>query len=88
MEKKPCKLARKLDIGELRLKVSIKSFDVEMDVKTKGLEFDVYENGDGGVHLGDCIITKSGLTWCNGKTRRANGTFVSSADFIAYMNAD
>jgi hypothetical protein len=73
--------------GEKRMKVSIKSFAVDMDVKTKGIEFDVYENGEDGAHLGDCIITRTGITWCEGRKRRANGTFVRWQDFIDWMNA-
>ena len=35
------------------MKVSIKEFDVAMDVKKKGIEFDVYEPGEDGTRLGD-----------------------------------
>ena len=66
------------------MKVSIKSFDVEMDVKNKGVEFDVY--GNDGKFRGDCIITKAGITWCEGKVRRENGVRVSWDKFISWMN--
>lgn len=66
--------------------VSIKSFDVGMQVKTKGIEFQVYEND--GTFRGDLILSKSGLTWCEGRTRRENGSKVSWNDFIAWMNSD
>jgi hypothetical protein len=69
------------------VKVSIKKFDVGMEVKTNGIEFDVYENGDNGAHRGDCIITKRGLIWCEGRTQRKNGRTVSWDDFIAWMNS-
>ena len=62
------------------MKVSIKSFDVKMDVKTKGVEFQVYDNKDN--FLGDLIITKSNLIWCQGKTKRANGKKMKWRDFI------
>lgn len=73
-------------LGVLEVKVSIKKFAVEMEVKNKGIEFDVYENGDSGAHLGDCVVTKTGITWCEGKTKVQNGKKISWADFIAYMN--
>lgn len=69
------------------MRVSIKSFEVDMDVKTNGIEFDVYENGENGAHRGDCILTKTGLTWCEGRTRRANGKKVTWNEFIEWMNA-
>lgn len=68
------------------MRVSIKSFDVEMHIKNKGVEFDVYENGEGGAHLGDCIVTKKGLIWCEGRTHRKNGIDVTWDEFIAWMN--
>lgn len=42
------------------MKVTIKSFDVGMEVKNAGIEFDVY-SPDGTDHLGDLVLTKSGL---------------------------
>lgn len=65
------------------MKVAIKSFDVAMDVKTSGIEFQVYTND--GTFLGDCVLTKTGLIWCEGRTRRENGARVSWNDFIAWM---
>ncbi len=41
------------------MKVSIKSFDVQMDVKNKGIEFQVYDNDNN--FRGDCIVTKANL---------------------------
>jgi hypothetical protein len=68
------------------MKVSIKKFDVAMDVKTNGIEFEVYEP-NGVAFKGDCIITKTGLIWCEGKETRANGVKVNWNDFIKWMNA-
>ncbi len=68
------------------MKVSIKSFDVGMEVKNNGIEFDVSEP-NGGDRLGDCIVTKSGLTWCKGKTARENGVKVSWKEFIKWMES-
>lgn len=67
------------------MKVSIKQFDVAMEVKNNGIEFDVYDND--GTFRGDVIVTKSGLTWCEGRTHRKNGTKVSWNEFIEWMNS-
>ena len=66
--------------------VSVKSLDVAMQVKNKGIEFQIYAND--GTFRGDMIVTKTGLIWCEGKTRRSNGVPVSWDEFIAYMNSD
>ncbi len=68
------------------MKVVIKSFDVGMDVKTNGIEFQVRKPD--GTLLGDCYLTKTGLIWCNGQTQRANGSKVSWTEFIDWMEAD
>lgn len=68
------------------MKVSIKDLSVSMEVKNKGIELDVYDNQD--VHLGDLIITKSGLTWCKGRTRKENGVAASWSEFISWMESD
>ena len=67
------------------MKVSIKDFSVSMEIKNKGVELDVY-SGDN-KHLGDLIVTKTGLTWCKGKTIAANGVKVSWTDFIKFMES-
>ena len=41
------------------MNVSIKSFDVKMEVKNKGVEFEVRDTQ--GKFLGDCIVTKTGV---------------------------
>jgi hypothetical protein len=48
----------------LTMKVSIKSFDVAMEVKNKGVELDIYDND--GNHLGDLVVTKAKVIWCKG----------------------
>ena len=67
------------------MKVSIKDFAVTMEVKNKGVELDVYSND--GKHLGDLVVTKTGLTWCKGKTTVAKGKKISWDDFISYMQS-
>jgi hypothetical protein len=65
--------------------VSIKDFDVAMEVKNKGFELDIADtNGD---HLGDLYVTKTNLIWCKGKTSRKNGTKIKWTDFIEYMES-
>jgi hypothetical protein len=68
--------------GEGAMKVSFKEFDVEMALGNKGIELDV--SGNEG-HKGDLVITKTQLIWCEGRTRRENGTSISWQDFIDYM---
>ena len=68
------------------VKVSIKSFDVKMDVKNKGVEFQITDNRD--TFLGDFIVTKTGLIWCQGKTKRENGRKVSWTKFIELAQRD
>lgn len=67
------------------MQVKIKDFDVQMEVRNNGIEFEVA--GNDGTHKGDCILTKTGLVWCEGRTRRANGTRKSWQEFIDWMNS-
>ena len=68
------------------MKVKIKSFDVAMDVKNNGIEFEVH-SPNGEVHLGDLVLTKTRLIWCEGQTTRANGKEIQWDAFIRLMNA-
>ena len=68
------------------MKVGIKSFDVEMKVKKKGIELQVYDNDDN--FRGDLIITQAHLIWCEGRTRRQNGVKITWNEFIDWMNED
>jgi hypothetical protein len=68
------------------MKVSIKSFDVHMDVKNNGIEFEIYRND--GTFLGDCILSKTGLIWCSGKTSRAKGIKATWQEFISWMEGE
>jgi hypothetical protein len=58
------------------VKVLIKSFDVDMSVKTNGIELEV-RTPDGNSQIGDCYATMTGLIWCEGKTQRKNGIKLS-----------
>jgi hypothetical protein len=66
------------------MKVSIKSFEINMEVKSKGVEFEVRSPDND--FLGDCYLTMTGLIWCNGKIDRDNGEKISWGDFITLMS--
>jgi hypothetical protein len=68
------------------MKVLIKDLSVDMEIKNSGVELGVY-SPDGSKYLGDLIVTKSGLTWCKGRTSRDNGKKVSWAEFIKWMES-
>ncbi|MEE9590719.1 MAG: hypothetical protein V3V97_22170 [Hyphomicrobiaceae bacterium] len=68
------------------MKVTIKSFDVGMEVKNKGIEFEV-RSADDSKQLGDLVLTKSGLTWCEGRTKPENGIKLGWGAFIKMMNS-
>jgi hypothetical protein len=67
------------------MKVAIKDLAVSMEVKNKGVEFEVYGNDD--KFLGDLVVTKTKLVWCPGKTAVENGHPIKWADFITYAQA-
>ncbi len=67
------------------MKVSIKDFAVSMEIKNKGIEIDVSSND--GKHIGDLVVTKTGITWCKGKTTVENGVNISWDEFIKYMES-
>lgn len=70
------------------MKVSIKSFDVDMRVKSKGIELEVSSAGNNSKQLGDCYATMTGLTWCKGKTDRKNGVQIKWADFALICSSE
>jgi hypothetical protein len=65
------------------MKVSIKELAVNMEIKNKGIELDIYETDD--KHLGDLVITKTKLIWCKGKTAPDHGKPIPWSDFINLM---
>ncbi len=54
--------------------ISVKNFDLELQVKTNGIEFLVRDND--GTHRGTFVINKARIEWCKGKKRRGNGVQV------------
>ena len=69
------------------MKVSIKRFNVGMEVKTNGVEFEV-RSTNGKEHKGDLILTKSGMVWCPGAVTKANGHHISWDKFIEYAQSE
>jgi hypothetical protein len=67
------------------MKVKIKSF-VDVDVKTKGIEFGVRSPNDK-KQLGDFYLTNTGLKWCLGKTDKKNGIGIKWEDFMDLMSS-
>jgi hypothetical protein len=67
------------------MKVAIKSFDVQMDIKNRGIELEVKDTS--GKQVGDLFITRANVIWCPGKTTRANGITVNWQDFIQLMQS-
>ena len=63
------------------MQVWIKSLEVDMQVKQKGIELEV-RSADGKDQLGDCYATMTGLVWCKGKVQKANGVNVKWDDFV------
>lgn len=57
--------------------VRIKKFDVNMQVKTNGIELQV-SAAEG--QVGDCYVTKTGVIWCAGRTRKPNGVKLTWAE--------
>lgn len=68
------------------MKVTIKSFDVAMEGKNKGIEFEV--RTPEGEHIGDVVLTKSGLVWCKGRTDVKNGVKVGWNEFVGWMEGE
>lgn len=68
------------------MNVTIKKFDVGMELKNKGIELEI-RSPDGATHLGDIVVTKSKIIWCKGRTTRKRGIHVSFGEFTKWMEA-
>ena len=66
------------------MKVSIKTFDVKMEIKKNGIEFEVRDPK--GAFQGDLILTNTKLIWCKGKIPKKGGKSVTWKEFISWMN--
>jgi hypothetical protein len=69
------------------MKVWIKSFDVEMQVKQNGVELEV-RSADGSTQLGDCYATMTGLVWCKGRITKSNGVKLKWDDLALLCTSD
>ena len=65
------------------MNVSIKDFQVAMEIKNRGIELAVRDTD--GTHRGDLVVTKTRVIWCRGRTTRANGHSLTWSQFIALM---
>ncbi len=68
------------------MKVFIKKFQVDMEVKSSGIEFEI-RSPDGKEQKGDCYITKTALVWCKGRTEKQNGVNILWEDFMEIMKS-
>jgi hypothetical protein len=68
------------------MQVKIKKFDVNMEVKSNGIEFEVREPS-GDAQIGDCFVTMTGLVWCKGKTSKQKGVNISWEEFTEIMKS-
>ncbi|OFZ68589.1 MAG: hypothetical protein A2V79_08860 [Betaproteobacteria bacterium RBG_16_56_24] len=69
------------------MEVWIKSLEVDMQVKQKGIELEV-RGKDGESQLGDCYATMTGLVWCKGKTKKENGIKLKWEDLKLLCTSD
>lgn len=65
-------------------KVKIKDFHVDLEVKNKGVEFEIRIDSQ---HQGDLVVSKTGLEWCKGRTAVGNGQKVVWKDFIEWLES-
>ncbi len=68
------------------MKVLIKEFGLDMEVKTKGIELEI-RSANGKKQLGDLVVTKTQIIWCKGRTTRENGVPVTWNEFISWMES-
>jgi hypothetical protein len=65
------------------MRVLIKEFNVDMEVKNRGIELEVREPD--GTHRGDLVLTKTQVIWCPGRTTRENGRSIGWNRLIDVM---
>ena len=57
---------------------------MDLAVGSTGVEFQVNHDGK---QFGDCLISSTKLTWCQGRTRKENGVGVSWKDLSTILNS-
>jgi hypothetical protein len=70
---------------ESYMKVTVKELSAEIELKNRGIELEVRDPT--GKFVGDLVVTKAGLVWCQGKTSRERGHKMSWKDFIRMAGA-
>lgn len=68
------------------MKVVIKDFSVEMEIKNKGVDLQI--NGNNGEFKGQLSITRTGLIGCKGKTKRKTGVPVNWDQSIEWVEGE
>jgi hypothetical protein len=69
------------------MQVKIKSFDTgPIEILNNGIELEI-RSPNGATQLGDLIVTKTRLEWCQGRTRAGNGVRKTWQEFIDWMNS-
>ncbi len=63
--------------------VKVKELNVEMDVKSKGITFGIADTK--GKHLGNLILTNTGLKWLEGKKSIKNAKVIPWEEFVEYV---
>jgi hypothetical protein len=77
---KDAMLVHQTYLSEEKMEVWIKSLEVDMQVKQKGIELEV-RAADGKTQLGDCYATMTGLVWCKGRVKKENGVKLSGTTY-------
>jgi len=67
------------------MKVSVKDFQVSMEIGNNGIELDVYNSQN--THLGDLRIGRATIEWCAGRIHRGNGVKKSWEQLIDFFSA-
>lgn len=67
------------------MKVSIKDFNITMELGNKAIELEVYDYQ--GKHLGDLVIGRAKLEWCKGRTHVGNGIKKKWSDLISWFES-
>jgi intein-encoded DNA endonuclease-like protein len=68
------------------MKVSVKDFQITMDLGNNGIELEVYDAQNN--HLGDLRMGKATIEWCKGKIRAGNGIKVSWEELIDWFQSE
>lgn len=65
------------------MKVSVKDFNISMDLGNNGITFDVYDTSEN--FLGDLRLGRGTIEWCKGKTKAGNGIQVKWPELLAFF---